>query len=350
MTSVLSSELVEEEEAFLPTAPHDEAMDTLSTIIVDNSVHPIYNSEVLSKQDTLSIPPSASVSNLVVCDWINHAACSVPRSLLLSSDSSSKITQLNKYDDVFYDANDLDVTSPFDSVPVSHVPVTPLPMYGSLPVTLSWFRHVVMPYFLFCLSFVQLWVGRHVNRMIGGVSWVIALGMTNISQWLFFGEVLFWDTIELFVHPSVETSIPRCHRRAKVLPAKYFPRHWMLLSSLMLLSGYKMHRPLDTVLIPVFLIYQRCQRIGNLTHMSPLIVRDLHRLRFNSLFFRDVFEDTLEGILPVTDTVSHHNQPSDDECYFDAHEELHSLDLFQLDCLSVMPTVVDCTHCFCWHW
>jgi hypothetical protein len=362
MAPVLSSELVEERgDVLYATTPHDESGDALSIALVDQGdalsialvdhyTHPWYSSEVSGHRVTPSIPPSAHLSNIVLSDLINNASCAATSSLFLCSDSSSKLTHVNTYDDVFYDANDLDDSNLLVSVPDSSgLPLsTPPP-----PVRLSWF-HLFVSCFLFCMTLARSWMSKQVSWMIDGVCWCVELGITITSQWLFFGGTLFWDTFELFVHSSPGTSsIPRRYRRAKVVPAKLFPRHWMLLSSLMLVSGFKEFLPFDIVLIPVLLTYRRCQRIGNLTYMSPLIVWDLHRLRFNSIF-RDAFGATLEEAKPIPEGVSHHhNQPFDaldvdetnpHEHYVDAHEVLPSLDLFQLDGLCTAPLVVDCTH------
>jgi hypothetical protein len=169
---------------------------------------------------------------------------------------------------------------------------------------------------------------------------------TKLCFMAFVSGTFLWDAIEAFSIPSVKkTESCSTRRRKKRGFVPFYPRHWMLLSSLMLMCGYRTWSPFQTVCHPISLTYQRCVRLASLVHMSPYVILDLHTYRWKQRFSSNCtpdadpshIEQTGGEKLKTTDT-----DPEED-VFYDAAESFHPFDFLHLQ--SVFPSTgfVDCT-------
>jgi hypothetical protein len=145
-----------------------------------------------------------------------------------------------------------------------------------------------------CLIMVSSWV--FTVGFIRPLQWVIT-SLSALSEslcfWSFYAGTLCWDLVEVYLHNAPSPLPPRASRRRRHPSLCYFPRHWMVLSSLMLLSGFRSLSSFSSVFLPLQHTYLRCRLIARGVHMSPLTLYDLHHLRFRSLFLPLAQEETL---------------------------------------------------------
>lgn len=190
----------------------------------------------------------------------------------------------------------------------------------------------------------------------------------RLCFWAFLVGTLWWDLLELFyLAPHVCPMPPRCRRRSKVKFASLFPRHWMLLSSLMLVSGFRSVTAFTLTTAPWLRTLTSCVELESRVHLSPLVLYDLHCYRAQIFFTHlhgslvgrsshsgqlqlggSLFERSHSATFAATSCI---NQPSssDNQCphaslsmYHDAYSDLPSLDLFGLDYLSADTIDLDC--------
>jgi hypothetical protein len=183
---------------------------------------------------------------------------------------------------------------------------------------------------------------------IGICSSCISLFTKVGSFWLFFWSTIGWDTLELFLTQPSHTSGSRRRTRSRWRSTlRIFPRHWMILSSLMMLGGFRSLTGFSASMNPLYQTYARCLQLSTLVHMSPIVVRDLFMYRYRNLF-QEPSHDAVGS--PVWRS-SHESKDSatidqsfvpggggnasatDDLStqFYDALESIPSLDLFHLD-------------------
>jgi hypothetical protein len=176
--------------------------------------------------------------------------------------------------------------------------------------------------------------------------------LVSLNYWCFVLGTVFWDTMDLFVS-SPEYRPPGMRRllRSRHPRPRLFPRHWLLLSSLMLLSGFNSISAFSATISPLLCMHWTCQRIAQLVHMSPLVVFDLHRSRMRALFDAQIHQKRASATMcqeshsqlengsrkKAVDKQVELQQP----IFVDAHESLPSLDLFELDTI-VSEDIIEC--------
>jgi hypothetical protein len=168
------------------------------------------------------------------------------------------------------------------------------------------------------------------------ISWMIDFPLTGCLNlvssfmaescfWAFFVSLVGWDTIEQFFLPAPRGS--RSFRRRRNTPLKWFPRHWMILSSLMLLSGYRSLSPVWRMTQSIAGTYTRTRRMEELLCMNVTTVSDLHRQRFKLV--KTLLYPELAGSLPS-------RVPSCKEAAVKSDHSRNEEDVFH-DCRSDLP-------------
>lgn len=257
-------------------------------------------------------------------------------------------------DNVLFDAVVPDVAVVSDVAVVPDVPVASVPVFSPLYYLLSWSWSLICVlgrwlYTALCVSFHA--VGQSFGSVILGSISVLSSLSVSLNYWCFVIGTVFWDTLDLLMcSPRCRPPGTRRLLRSRSPRARFFPRHWMLLSSLMLLSGFSSISAFSATVSPLLRTYRTCHRIAQLVHMSPLVVYDLHRSRMRALFAATIHQE--RAIAPTCQDL--HPQPKngsqkkavdpEEPMYADACETLPSLDLLDLDTLTSEDILeFDCT-------
>jgi hypothetical protein len=160
---------------------------------------------------------------------------------------------------------------------------------------------------------------------------------TSFWSTCFFASTLLWDAVDAFRSSSVP-SVPRRHHRRRIPLVSFYPCHWMLLSSYMLLSGFRLQSPFTPTFLPIITTHARCQEIAGMVHMSPLTLWDLQKLRLSQLLGLSI-QETNNSPLPETSNCPKSTPPfvptcdAEGDIYYDAVQEISSFDWLHLDSL-----------------
>lgn len=102
----------------------------------------------------------------------------------------------------------------------------------------------------------------------------------DLSFWSFVVSTFCWDLFELYFTPFSPLPGTRRRMRSRTKSPSIFPRHWMILSAIMLLSGFANTTAFTLTSLPLSGTYQSCLRLASLVQMSPAVVYDLHAYRY----------------------------------------------------------------------
>mmetsp|Transcript_15021 Transcript_15021/g.28265 ORF Transcript_15021/g.28265 Transcript_15021/m.28265 type:complete len:2300 (+) Transcript_15021:159-7058(+) len=191
------------------------------------------------------------------------------------------------------------------------------------------------------------WIITNLTRTMEAFVHIGSKVMNCLCFWHFTCGTLMWDTIELYLN-GPQRSLSRRERRRPPRSLPFFPRHWMLLSYLMLCSGYRMWMPLSVVHHALSCTYARCCHISTYVQMSPLVLYDLHTMRFRNLRpsvdKEEVGAARSNNSVPLLSEKRVVSASSEDDMFFDARSDpvfdfLHLDDLlqpsFHLDCVDL---------------
>ena len=158
----------------------------------------------------------------------------------------------------------------------------------------------------------------------------------------FFINALAWDTIQVFYTPSKSSFSRKTNRRHlskrnKISHKWAYPKHWMILSCLMIyphFSAGSVH-PISVIKQQLVESHSRIQRLHQLVDLSPHLFLNYNKWRYNDLFTSLVSTDSND--------ISHHLPTLKGESravinYFDTHSTQSSIDDLSLqtdfhDCL-----------------
>jgi hypothetical protein len=150
------------------------------------------------------------------------------------------------------------------------------PSLGSVPFFSTWSAAVC----LLLSAWFSWFVDYPLTWSLNGIRTLVA----TPSLWLFSASTIFWDTIEQFLLPPGSPTRSRStRRRRRPSTLQWFPRHWLLLSSLMLLSGHRSLSPTWWIESSLAASYHRSCRVSALVCMNPITVWDLQKQRYKIL-------------------------------------------------------------------